>query len=37
MVICVDFDDVINDLLGAWIVWLNNKYNYFITVEDVVY
>ena len=37
MVICVDFDDVINDLLGAWIVWLNTKYNYTITVEDVVY
>lgn len=37
MVICVDFDDVINDLLSAWLLWLNTKYNCNVAFEDVVH
>ena len=33
--ICCDMDDTIEDLLGAWTTWLNNKYNLNVKVSDI--
>lgn len=34
-VICVDMDDTIEDLLPAWVDWLDEKYNLSVKLEDV--
>ena len=35
IIICSDFDDTINNLLPAWISWLNNEYNYTVKVDHI--
>lgn len=34
--ICIDMDDTIENLLEAWLAWLNTKYNYNVKPEQVV-
>lgn len=33
--ICVDMDDTIENLLEAWVSWLNNKYDLSVSVNDI--
>ena len=35
LVICSDFDDTINELLPAWLKWLNEHHNLSVRYEDV--
>ena len=35
LTICCDFDDTMNQLLPAWIEWLNNKYTLNVQLEEV--
>ena len=35
LTICCDFDDTMNQLLPAWIDWLNTKYNLAVRLDDV--
>lgn len=35
VVICCDFDDTMNQLIPAWIEWINKEFNYQIKPEDV--
>lgn len=35
MKILIDMDDVMEDLLGAWLDWLNKKYNILVTKSDI--
>ena len=35
LTICCDFDDTMNQLLPAWINWLNNKYNLNVQLDEV--
>lgn len=34
-VICVDFDDTLNNLLPDWINYLNNKYGFNVNIEEI--
>lgn len=34
-IVCSDFDDTMVDLLGAWVAYLNNKFNLDINIEEV--
>ena len=36
IIVCSDFDDTINNLLPAWLNWLNNMYGYNVKTEDIV-
>lgn len=33
--ICIDMDDTIEDLLTAWLTWLNTKYGYSVSSDQV--
>ena len=35
LTICCDFDDTMNQLLPAWIGWLNNKYTLNVQLDEV--
>lgn len=36
LIICVDMDDTIEDLRGAWVDWLNQKYNRNVLETDIL-